>query len=62
MKSGIAIHKIVRGLLMIISPLNENSRINVESSAVMLIGVSQCKNFSLNHSIPLYLIINFLDK
>ncbi len=40
---------------MMISPLNENKSTNVASKAAMLTGVSQCKNFVLNHSNPLYL-------
>ena len=62
MKRGMAIQKIVSGLLMITSPLNENNKTKVNNNALMLIGVSQCKNLSLNQLIPLYLIIQFLDK
>ncbi len=61
-KSGIEIHNMVSGFFAIISPLKENKRTNVVKSAIMLIGVRQCKNFSLNHSCPLDFIINLRDK
>ncbi len=60
-KSGIAIHKIVNGFAIITAPLNEKSKINVNSSAVIVIGVRRYKNFCSNHSCPLLEIIHFLD-
>ena len=50
------------GLLMMISPLKEKRSTRVASRAAILTGVSTCKNFSLNQSIPLRLIISFLLK
>ena len=41
---GIAIQIMVNGLDIIISPLKENNKIKVISSAPMLTGVSLCKN------------------
>ena len=57
-RSGIAIHSIVSGFLIIISPLKENRSTNVARRADMLIGVSQRKNFVSNHSNPLNLMIH----
>ena len=39
MKSGIAIQNMVKGLLKMISPLNEKSNTRVTSNAIMLTGV-----------------------
>ena len=60
--NGIASQKIVSGLSIITLPLNEKSKTKVKSNAVVLTGVSHCKNLSLNKSIPLCFMIHILDR
>jgi hypothetical protein len=36
---GIAIHKMVNGFSIMTFPLNENSKVNVNNKAIMVIGV-----------------------
>ena len=62
MKSGMAIHRIVSGLLIMTSPLNENNSTRVMSSATIVTGVSRCKNFSLNHVSPFAEMIHLRER
>ena len=49
----------VRGLVKIISPLKEKSKIRVNNRATIDTGVSRCKKFSLNHFSLFAFIIQF---
>ena len=50
------------GLLRIVSPLNENSSINVTNKAAIVIGVNTWRNFSRNHVSPLLAISHLREK
>ena len=56
-----AIQRIVSGLARMTSPLKENSSTSVSSRAMMVTGVSRCRNFSSNHASPLAAMIQRRD-
>ena len=53
MNNGIAIQRIVIGFARITLPLKENNSTKVTRSAMIVTGVNICRNFSLNHCLPL---------